>query len=559
MKKWLIGLGVLCALAGLMMLPLFMGLVVVIGGAASQAASSPCVSTVGVVAPTGGPVRIPITGGYQVTSEYGMRSNPGNINTGEYRLHAGIDLAQTGGSGPVVAATAGVVAATTTTSGGGNQVWVDHGGGLETRYKHLSSWTVDVGDKVAAGQQLGIEGSTGNSSGAHLHFEVLTNGAPIDPRGWLTDAGIDVPLTGGLGEGAPASEDSTSFDAVEILAASYELDPSNELGTTQAVSSALPAAVGPYKGEQVTNAGLIIKAGQAKGLDAKTITLGVMTSMGESTLINVAYGDTAGPDSRGLFQQRAKGWGSLADRMDPTTAATNFYNALVKVPGYLSLEPTIAAHRAQINADPYHYQPYWADAVLMVSTLTDDPSLLESMPVTGPVAGCENGGPAGPPPTGDGTGADIVEAAQHYAGTPYSWGGGDITGPTLGIYSSASLDGTNTVGFDCSGIVMFAVHSATGIELPHSAEAQGQDPQGQTIPRDWARMQPGDIISFSEDGSGSPGSFGHVGIYAGNGQMLHASRPGKPLGLTDLRGSQYYEPMKWAIKRYESNDVNASK
>ncbi|NMD36635.1 MAG: hypothetical protein GYA73_12175, partial [Planctomycetes bacterium] len=92
----------------------------------------------------------------------------------------------------------------------------------------------------------------------------------------------------------------------------------------------------------------------------------------------------AGPDSRGLFQQRANGaWGTLADRMNPTIASTNFFKALTAVPGYLSMEPTLAAHKAQRNADPYHYQPYWADAVLMVSTLTADPSLLESLPAGG--------------------------------------------------------------------------------------------------------------------------------------------------------------------------------
>lgn len=549
MKKALIALVVAAVCLAALVVPVMVGLASMLFGAAAQANQNPCVSSIGVVAPTGGPVRIPVVGGYQVTSEYGMRSNPGNINTGEYRLHAGIDFAQTGGQGPIVAATAGVVAATTTTSGGGNQVWIDHGGGLETRYKHLSSWTVEVGDKVAAGQQLGVEGSTGNSSGAHLHFEVRIDGAPADPRGWLTEAGVEVPPPGGSGDGAPASEDSSSFDAVEILAASYELAPIGEPGQTQPVASKLPTQVGPYKGSQITNAAYAVKAGQRMGLDAQTITIGLMAEMGESTLVNVDYGDAVRNDTIGLFQIGPE-HGEYEQRMDPTWAATNFFTRLTAVPDYQSLEPTIAAHRAQKNADPYHYQPYWDDAVLMVSTLTDDPSLLESMPVTGPVGGCENGGPAGPPPAGDGTGADIVAAAQHYAGTPYSWGGGHTSGPTLGTYTSASLDGTNTVGFDCSGLVIFAVHSATGTELPHSAEAQGQDSRGQTIPRDWSQMQPGDIISFSQDGSGAPGSYGHVGIYAGDGKMIHAPRTGKPVATIDLQNSTYYEAMEWSIKRY---------
>ena len=87
-------------------------------------------------------------------------------------------------------------------------------------------------------------------------------------------------------------------------------------------------------------------------------TVAVMTAMGESSLINVDHGDAAGPDSRGLFQQRDNGaWGTYADRMNPQTAATNFYTALLRVEGWETLPPTIAAHRVQRNADPNHYAP----------------------------------------------------------------------------------------------------------------------------------------------------------------------------------------------------------
>jgi len=95
-----------------------------------------------------------------------------------------------------------------------------------------------------------------------------------------------------------------------------------------------------------------------------------MTAMGESSLYVVDHGDTAGPDSRGLFQQRDNGaWGSVADRMDPTISATNFFTALQRVDGWESLPPTIAAHRVQGNADPYHYEQFYADAATVVGTL----------------------------------------------------------------------------------------------------------------------------------------------------------------------------------------------
>ena len=125
-----------------------------------------------------------------------------------------------------------------------------------------------------------------------------------------------------------------------------------------------------YSGVQLANAAAIVNAAVALGLDAHGQTLGVMTAMGESGLRVIDYGDAAGPDSRGLFQQRANGaWGSYADRMDPTTSATNYFRALVKVPAWNTLAPTIAAHRVQRNADPYYYEPFWPKAVEVVAAL----------------------------------------------------------------------------------------------------------------------------------------------------------------------------------------------
>lgn len=146
-------------------------------------------------------------------------------------------------------------------------------------------------------------------------------------------------------------------------------------GTTgaplQPVVAAAPAgSVAGYSGEQLTNAATIMRAGADLGLSAHGQTVGVMTAMGESTLRNVDRGDAVGPDSRGLFQQRANGaWGSYADRMDPYTAASNFYRALLRVPGWEDLPPTLAANRTQRNADPWHYERYWGPATQVVAAL----------------------------------------------------------------------------------------------------------------------------------------------------------------------------------------------
>jgi len=184
------------------------------------------------------------------------------------------------------------------------------------------------------------------------------------------------------------------------------------VGTTDTPGAAVQVAglpttaVAGYRGEQLANAAAVMDAARALGLDSHAQTLGVMVAMGESSLRVIDRGDAVGPDSRGLFQQRANGaWGSYADRMDPTTSATNFYRALVKVPGWAQLEPTIAANRTQRNADPYHYRQYWGPAQQVVAalagatvtTVTTDPAA----PVPGaPAAAAVPALACQPPPPG---------------------------------------------------------------------------------------------------------------------------------------------------------------
>jgi hypothetical protein len=123
---------------------------------------------------------------------------------------------------------------------------------------------------------------------------------------------------------------------------------------------------------QQANAADIMNAAKTLGLDPAAQIIGVMTAMGESSLRVLDHGDPVGPDSRGLFQQRANGaWGTLVDRMDPMISASNFFKALVRVPGWQALPPTIAAHRVQGNADPYHYEIFYADAANIVARLVD--------------------------------------------------------------------------------------------------------------------------------------------------------------------------------------------
>jgi murein DD-endopeptidase MepM/ murein hydrolase activator NlpD len=116
-----------------------------------------------------------------ITSGFGTRSDP---FTGGRAHHLGIDFSARTGD-PVLAAAGGVVSFAGVKSGYGNVVEVDHGNGYSTLYGHNSRLIVRVGDIVRAGQQLARAGSTGRSTGPHVHFEVHVNGRPVNPRRFL--------------------------------------------------------------------------------------------------------------------------------------------------------------------------------------------------------------------------------------------------------------------------------------------------------------------------------------------------------------------------------------
>lgn len=150
--------------------------------------------------------------------------------------------------------------------------------------------------------------------------------------------------------------------------------------------STVPAGpIAGYGRTQLVNAAQVMLAAQRLGLTVRDQTIGVMTAMGESSLTVIDYGDGAGPDSRGLFQQRGNGaWGSYSDRMDPFISATNFFKAEAKVPGREALEPTLVAHAVQGNADPYHYAAFWEPATAVVQALG---GIKSAQPTTAPGPG----------------------------------------------------------------------------------------------------------------------------------------------------------------------------
>lgn len=134
------------------------------------------------------PTEEPVVGG-RIGSPFGYRIDP---ITGHKALHTGLDFASPTGT-PIYAAAGGVVIVQELNSGYGNMVEIDHGNNIITRYGHASKVFVSKGDIVKRGQKVAEVGSTGRSTGPHLHFEVWVAGVAQDPRPFL-DAGKGLAL-----------------------------------------------------------------------------------------------------------------------------------------------------------------------------------------------------------------------------------------------------------------------------------------------------------------------------------------------------------------------------
>ncbi|EZP72841.1 Membrane protein [Sphingomonas paucimobilis] len=112
-----------------------------------------------------------------LTSNFGVRSDPFN---GGARMHKGVDIPGPVGT-PIYATADGIVSRAGWASGYGNLVQISHGGGMETRYGHMSKLIVSANSYVRRGQLIGLMGSTGRSTGSHLHYEVRVDGQAVNP------------------------------------------------------------------------------------------------------------------------------------------------------------------------------------------------------------------------------------------------------------------------------------------------------------------------------------------------------------------------------------------
>jgi murein DD-endopeptidase MepM/ murein hydrolase activator NlpD len=126
------------------------------------------------------PNNSPVNAAYN-SSSYGWRIDPFN---GNKAFHEGLDFTANTGT-PIRAAADGIVSTAEHVPAYGNMVKINHGAGLETRYAHASKLLVHVGERVVKGQVVAQVGSTGRSTGPHLHYEIRLNGEPLDPRKYM--------------------------------------------------------------------------------------------------------------------------------------------------------------------------------------------------------------------------------------------------------------------------------------------------------------------------------------------------------------------------------------
>lgn len=148
-------------------------------GSSTGGSSSGSTGNTGGPTYQGGSMLWPVPSSHNITSPFGYRIHP---ISGVPKFHSGIDIS-CGGGAAIVAANSGVVYNAGWMGGYGNTVIVDHGGGISTLYAHNSAIYVSAGQRVSRGQTIAGAGTTENSTGVHLHFEVRVNGTPVNPQG----------------------------------------------------------------------------------------------------------------------------------------------------------------------------------------------------------------------------------------------------------------------------------------------------------------------------------------------------------------------------------------
>lgn len=416
------------------------------------------VECTGAVAATGS-WQPPIAGPYVVNDRgFGREFHP--IHQ-EWRTHSGQDMNGAGGAGTIVAVGDGEVAFAGVMGGYGNVVDIKHSGGVTSRYAHLASIKVKQGQKVAAGTQIGVEGTTGQSTGVHLHFEIHVDGTAVDPKKWMAEHGA--PLNGKEtlrrpedGE-APSGQDATSQEGEGGMGFDLPKPTGQRQDSLHNPPQPIPADIKT----------LYMKAAKKYGLPW-TLLAGVgmaETNHGRNTAVS-----SAGAQGHMQFMPAtwAGGMGTDGDgdgRADINNPADSIMSAakyLVHEGATRGPDGVVDALFAYNRSRPYGQDVLFYAAAYGGGNVVGDPSDCD------PGAGSEDGNPQVPALTSPRV-KKVVAFALEQDGDTYVMGG---NGPDQ---------------WDCSGLTSRA-YSEVGIDMPRTAQGQ----------RDWLaqgngkRIKPGD-------------------------------------------------------------------
>lgn len=444
-------------------------------GGALLASSAPAIAqplACGAVQRATGQWRPPFQQAYALSSGFGTRTDP---ITGLPRTHTGQDLVSLPGPGPVVAAAAGTLTIGWDPTGYGHYVTIDHGDGVQTRYAHLASIAAGLrdGTTVWMGQLLGIEGTTGRSTGNHLHFEVLVDGTAVDPGPFM------------LAHGAPLNGAAI---AASTAPGSGPTDPGQQQG---GIGFELPAPATPRL-ESLHTAVLpipaTIKALYVSAADRYHLPWTLLAGIGMEETGHGRNQAVSAAGARGLMQFMPATWATygvdgngdgradITNDADSVMSAANYLTAAGVTAGPVGVRRAIFAYN---HADWYVNDVLYYAAAYGGGLVQGDPS------------DCGPGGAGNPNllPIDSTRIAAMLAWAQGHRGDPYVFG---ATGPHA---------------WDCSSFTQ-AGFAQIGITIPRTAAAQ----------RDWLAAGNGFPITPGEE---RPGDLLFVNSYLGPNQIGH--------------------------------------
>jgi cell wall-associated NlpC family hydrolase len=299
--------------------------------------------------------------------------------------------------------------------------------------------------------------------------------------------------------------------SLAAIAGAIATAPSSTDGAICAAGAAAqPDSTIKLSAAQLANAQIIAQVGVTMGVPMPGETIAIATALQESGLQNLDHGDR---DSLGLFQQRpSQGWGTPAQILNPTYAATQFYTHLLQVPGWRTMPTTQAAQAVQRSGFPDAYAKWEPQAQALAAEYTG-------------MHACT------PADSGDNTvAAAAINAAQYHipAGTPAPI----VAVITFALAQLGKPYAYGTAGpssYDCSGLVQ-AAYASIGVKLPRTTFDQvkiGAPVDGVS------QLRPGDLL-FIPGTDGTPQAPGHVGMYLGSSLLIQAPESGQVVKLSPL-------------------------